>query len=205
MIMTKELSLLMLLLVLAISTCAQDEVTYVTTGDYAKGLYNKKSFNRLEAARQLALIGEKSLPELEKALMSGQENPMWASIEALTRIGSNAVPVLIRGVQSDNVRIKEISCTALQRIGTEASASLPILYQQLKSDNASIINAVLRALPSVESNNTQLVEAIQRLATNSNASIAGGASNILQYIGMKNRKPNQVPEGTDKRLADPQH
>lgn len=166
-------------LIPAVLARGEDTSSCITPSDYAKGLYHKQALMRHQAALQLALIGEKSLPELERALRSGQEHPMWASLEALTRIGSNSVPIYVRALSDGDIRVREMSCNGLQRLGHDAAAALPVLHKQLTNDHFSVVNHALMAITAISNDVPRIAAELERLTHHPDYSISGMASNVL--------------------------
>ena len=99
-------------------------------------------------ASELAGVAKANMRILEEALCYNNETVRWAAQDALASMGQYAVPVLMNVLRHGDQRAMEHACNALQRIGLDASASIPLLLELLGSD-VTTANYAARALSTV--------------------------------------------------------
>ncbi|MES1213802.1 MAG: HEAT repeat domain-containing protein [Singulisphaera sp.] len=71
------------------------------------------------------------------------------AVDALGRIGNNAVPTLITTLNDANPRVRAEAARALARIGPEAKEAVPALIARLEDPDEEVRQAAARALGQV--------------------------------------------------------
>ena len=72
---------------------------------------------------------------------------MFLKRKIFKRIGSDAVPALVKALKDDTVRLAAID--ALGFVGQEAKSALPALIEVLKCENADVLHATADALRKI--------------------------------------------------------
>jgi HEAT repeat protein len=105
------------------------------------------------ALASLAALGpdaKESIPPLIDTL--GHETAGFAVTQALGRIGSAAVPALVKALRSDNARVRANAAAALKSMGPAARDAVPGLMEVVKKDRGTRTDAVAQppALPRIQ-------------------------------------------------------
>jgi len=103
-------------------------------------LKDKDEYVRDAACEALGMIGpaaKPAIPEIRRLLMDDPE-PTAQGEEALGRIGSSAVDVLIELLSHENAQVRSEAARALARIGPEARVAVPVLIKRLLDEDLAV-------------------------------------------------------------------
>ena len=91
------------------------------------------------------------------------------AIELLAAKGTDAVPRLVKALQSEDSQTRKLAALTLGRIGPSANSALPDLYDALKDSDAAVLQESLASLKSIGVNSEVGVAAIARLLNSENS------------------------------------
>lgn len=103
-------------------------------------LKDKDEDVRNAACEALGMIGpaaKPAIPEIRRLLMDDPE-PTALGEEALGRIGSSAVHVLIELLSHENAQVRSEAARALARIGPKAKVAVPVLIKRLLDEDVAV-------------------------------------------------------------------
>jgi HEAT repeat protein len=104
---------------------------------------------RASAAETLGRIGPGAKAALPNLIAAFKDSNAWrAAIRAVSRIGKDAVPLLIEALKDPAVPIRAGSAEALGRIGTDAKRAVPhlLVLRDRESEDAAVREAAAEAL-----------------------------------------------------------
>lgn len=90
----------------------------------------------------------KALPALEQLLKFGNSAERQAAVDALARLGSDALPVAWRGLESASEEVRESASQVVSRVGTAAVPGLFELLRREPSPAHETLIACLRSMPT---------------------------------------------------------
>jgi len=138
----------------------------------------------LNAAGALADIGPEArdaLPALRRAFQKHQGHLFVAPkiVEALSRMGQPAVPVLIDALKSNcrnNYLVQEAAATGLGKIGPEAREAVPTLIAMLKKDDKDVRRRACQVLGKIGPEARAAVPALKEALKDKNDSVRESAA-----------------------------
>lgn len=110
------------------------------------------STKRTMAARALWFIGpaaSAAVPQLEKAMLQGDQRVPMQAANALGNLGPSAVPALIRCLQNTNQIVRQAACYGLAAAKTNATPAIHDLRVALSDTNATIRTCAAYALSCI--------------------------------------------------------
>lgn len=121
--------------------------------EWIQQLNDSKDENRRRAAAaigSLATVSRVAVPALLHAVQENEEGRVnEAAIEALVRIGPDAVPSLLQTLWGDDLHQRRVAIFVLARLGSKARAAIPSLIRTLNDGDPGIRSGAVRALAGI--------------------------------------------------------
>jgi len=140
---------------------------------------------RLSAVTALGNIGpdaKDAIPELSAVLEKASAADSMVVLEALTKIGAPAVPVLRRSLKDPNLNFRAAAIESLGKIGPEAKAAVPDLIAALNGKSKLVRLAAVNALGFIGPDAQSAVPALKQLSKDSDKDIREAAAVSLEKI-----------------------
>lgn len=160
---------------------------------------------RSGAAVALGLLGSKSkaaIPALRKALCD-QPSVATSAARALSRIGSDSVPVLVEAMHDDNAEVRRLAVFVLGEIGPSAGAAVPAILEVMLQGDTELQRSALHSLSRIGIPGlAQLHDAVaQRVLP---ASEAAAAAMTVYQAAMLGSLPDLVKIASDAGFSHQQ-
>jgi CubicO group peptidase (beta-lactamase class C family) len=107
----------------------------------------------------------------------------WASVVALTHIGADAVPSLVKALADEKDDVRANAALTLGRIGKQAKAAVPGLTAALKDRSSRVRENAAEALGSLGPDAGTAVEALLVCLSDRDPYVAGKSAEALSRIG----------------------
>ena len=169
-------------------------------GDLVSLLTDVREETRIAAAHALGAIrpeGQSAVEGLGKALDDSAGSVTLEAADALGRIGAASVPVLVKRLESPQMRA--IAAGVLADIGPEAKGAVPDLIKALKSDDAEARQEVVLALAAIGPDAKPAVADLMTLLKTDGKVSRAAAAVALSEIGAREAIPLLKQTVTDKK------
>jgi hypothetical protein len=135
----------------------------------------------LAGFRVLGSGAKPALPSLEKLLEEKRNTGSVAMV--LGSIGSNALPVLLKAIQSTNASVRLCAAAAISLMGSEAESAIPFLISKLDDPDVGVAIYSARTLGKIDS--PLAIEALIGGLQNSSSEKRGWISEALGNAGAR--------------------
>ena len=164
---------------------------------------------RMQAVNALGQFGpaaKDAIPELAELLTDRQFG--FTAAQALGRIGSDAVPSLVKALESGDQQTQRAAVQALSQIGPDAAAAVPVLLKMLTAPDRSgsrvMVQSALRRIgPAAAPELAKLLiskeTAVRRAAAEALQQFGGDARSALPAL----EKAAGDEDATVRRVASP--
>jgi hypothetical protein len=127
---------------LGFDTPASNPIDIATSVPYrVKGLKDKDAFSRYRSVRELERLGRKALPavpELIEVLAADDETLRRAAHDALTSVGPDILPFLIKACKDKRPVIRAESLRQLGQFRGQAKETVPLLVEALSDESVLV-------------------------------------------------------------------
>jgi HEAT repeat protein len=131
------------------------------------------------------VVDEAEIASLIEKLKNDDEREQWNIVNALQRIGSQAIPTLIKALNNEDGNVRANAASALRSMPAEASSAVPALIEALKDADSKVRASAAGALGNIRAEASSAVGCGQKLLVDAIALTAP----FVRLTSLSSRRP----------------